>query len=291
MVLYDLDLPYVQQFSGPGGWVLKTFGATGPIWGDSKGTTVDAAKAFIDSATAKQLNPIVRVIDPDGAGGETKIAKDDYIMFIQKLASTTTGQIVVQIGNEPNLQNPDAASAQKYADMVKDIAAATAPLRASKKLKIVTAGLTPSKDKTAYITSLKAVKDSFDVWGVHVYPSWPDGNPKSYETDLGADDGIPILITEAGQGERCDITDAQVTDGALSAFKTWNNDPRILGVTIFIMVDTNSKISARGCTSWIGAARTDQSQWRPQYKALMVGGTKRAELKAAPLVCKYKLTS
>ena len=197
----------------------------------------------------------------------------------------------MQIGNEPNIHGLDADG---YATLIKAIAADADinQLREEKKIMIVTAGLSPSQDNVGYARTMlntQGFYDAFDIWGTHPYPSWPEDNAKAYEAEIATYSGFdkPILITEGGQGVR-NILDDQNVEGAIKAFKEWNSDDRVMGVTLFILVDTLEENGiSRAVTSWIGAERSDDTQWRPQYKALMVGGSRRGETGQAS--CKYDI--
>ncbi|MBW2971023.1 hypothetical protein KY320_02580 [Candidatus Woesearchaeota archaeon] len=294
MTLAPEDTQYVHTFSGDGGWILRTFGVEGKIWGDDN-TAPESAPSFVISARNMKLNPIVRIVGPPGDEANIDIRIDDnkYVIFIKNLLSSTSGPLYVQIGNEPNNEDFQASGKKdpaQYAEMINKIHQGLTNAGIRDKVYIITAGLSPSKpDSAARDVYAKTIidnlnREAFDIWGHHSYPSWTDAgaNPKSYDRPEIRALEKPILITESGQGVhnlvdgRCMYDDKDITKGAKEAFRIWNTDSQVIGTTIFILLDTNSP--ERACTSWIGANRADESQWRPQYNDLRVGGPGRDDI-------------
>ncbi|OGM02900.1 hypothetical protein A3K72_03600 [Candidatus Woesearchaeota archaeon RBG_13_36_6] len=294
--LTDEDIEYVAKFSGPGGWIARAFGATGAMWGNNANTAPGVAPSFVEQAWANGLNPVIRVLDSNPTAEDIDnlagSQATNYVNFIENLVSDLTlpegRKLFVQIGNEPNIHGLSAAD---YANMIIGIDSQLSTTT-RKKVNIVTAGISPNfGEGLNYVNDLYDVEgfyDAFDVWCSHPYPSYGSGaSPFYYDQEIANSDNFnkPILLTEAGQGERCEITDQENTDGAINAFNEWNSDGRVMGVTIFTLLDTYTP--ERACTSWIGANRADESQWRPQYVAIKVDGPRRGEI--SPAQCDFSV--
>lgn len=280
------QLAWADAIVGAGGHVTQPFLGIGAA---TTGPSPDAV-AYVEGAYARQLDPILvlqgRYVNrdgcnstgyvgwlapvPDDEGGRYRLEAAGYARFVAGLPRVAGRTLLIQIANEPNLNEMwgGASDPAAYARFMVDVAAEIRTL-GDPRIRLLNAALAPegSVDNLQFIAEAiqaePALAQSFDLWASHPYPrnQPPERNlhngtalPGSrYTIDAylleltvlaahGVDTGaLQVVLTETGYelgdthfGEYPAITDELRAEYMVRAFADhWSRWPEVRAATPF----------------------------------------------------------